>query len=162
MNFFKKTFLVLFIFLLLPTVAFGEENESDEEVEQIRIPIILVPNESGEFQTNAKKDVVKGYLDFWSTGKGDEVIAHWKVTITTPKVYITSVNLDVLWSEGGLDRTTSFKYKTYNTPTYVSNDAENIYYIDGRHSATILGSVMTTKGVAYTVKPGTIYFSTKS
>jgi hypothetical protein len=155
----KKIF-ILFLFMLLllvPSVAFGEETA---EVEQIRIPITLVPSENDSNVVQPTAEVITGYLDFWSEVYGDDVEGHWTVTITTPNTYITNVNLSVLWSSGGIDTFEAFNYPTYGVPRSVSNVAYNSYYISGKHQASIAGSVGTTKGVTYTITPGTITFYT--
>lgn len=59
-----------------------------------------------------------------------------------------------------IDVNDPFTYSTFGVPTSVSNVAYNIYYLTGKHQVTISGNVGTTKGVAYTVSPGTIYFYT--
>ncbi len=142
----------MLLLLLVPTEVFANTSE-----EHVRIPITLVPTE-GEDSTQPTAKAIEGYVDFWTTTSGIDVTAHWKVVITSPKTYITRVNLSVGWSPGGYKSIHNFNYATFGTPTSVTNIAENFYSTTGTHSATIMGSVSTTKGVAYTVKTGTIKF----
>jgi hypothetical protein len=159
-----KKISIAFLFmmvLLLPTVAFGKE-KAETEVDKIRIPITLIPtaNKSNGIQAEAAQ-TINGYLDFWSVVKnGDDVEGHWTVTITTPSTYITRVNLSIFWNTGGLKTSGAFNYPTFGVPTSVSNVSYNSFYIAGKHQASIYGSVDTTKGVAYTITPGTITFYT--
>ncbi|OPA75174.1 hypothetical protein BVG16_21450 [Paenibacillus selenitireducens] len=172
MKSFKKIAHIILLAVLivaLPTSVFAEVSQVPSEnveagtyPEHVRIPIKLVPLEGNQLAKGS--GTIDGYLDFWSEVDGKTVDANWTVTITTPKTWISYVNMVVTWDIEPYGE--QFKYSTFGTPRSVSNQATKSYAFAGKKFATINGSVTCLSsdgsgGVAYAVTPGTIQFEVK-
>ncbi|SFF13914.1 hypothetical protein SAMN04487969_11530 [Paenibacillus algorifonticola] len=155
--------------VLMPSATFADSNKNSEDQdhwvsEVVRIPITLNPvAKDGQFITAAAAQSISGYADFWIEKEGRFVFSNWVVTMDSPGTYITSVNLSVYYSGNAFnngDHWEAFVYPLGGPRVSAANQGLNIYSQPGTYSATLSGSVWTTKGQAFVISPNkTIHFS---